>query len=497
MARVRGWQRMCGVVLFCALMATRASAQDVLTTLVNFGGKNGSDPGSLIQGSDGNFYGTTDIGGTNCLNRNGIGCGTVFKTTPDGKLTTLHSFCALAQCADGKNPAGSLLQATNGNFYGTTSTGGSGGPDGCGTVFEMSGAGKLTTLHSFDSTDGCGAGGLLQAANGNFYGTTPWGGVNGGGTVFEISAAGKFTTLYSFCSLPSCTDGSLPVGRLVQATDGNFYGTTMIGGANDNAEFCSNGCGTVFRLTQKGALITLYSFCSLNNCADGYNPEAPLVQATDGNFYGTTYYGGVANAYAGTVFEITSGGNLTTLYSFCTVTNCFDGESPLGPLVQATDGNFYGVTESGGTSSTRGGSIFEITPAGTLTTLYSFCTLPNCADGIFPEAGLLQATNGNFYGTTYQDGSGGDGTVFSLSTGLGPFVSFIRNPAKVGQQFGILGYGLNGTSGVSLNGVAASFKVEFDTLLVATVPTGATTGYVTVNTPGGTLTSNVPFRVLP
>jgi uncharacterized repeat protein (TIGR03803 family) len=287
------------------------------------------------------------------------------------------------------------------------------------------------------------------------------------------------------------------VGPLVQASDGNLYGTTWIGGANDNAVFCSNGCGTIFRLTANGVLTTLYNFCSLNNCADGFNPEASLVQAIDGNLYGTTYYGGVANAYGGTVFRITRAGNLTTLYSFCTVANCSDGVAPIGALVQATDGNFYGVTENGGTGGGSAGSIFEITPAGTLTTLYSFCGLPNCYGGVFPEARLLQAADGNFYGTTYEGGSGGAGTVFSLNTGLAPFVSFIRNPAKIGQQFGILGYGLTGTTSVSLNGIAATFKLQSDTLLIATVPAGATTGYVTVTTPSGALTSNVPFRVIP
>ena len=186
---------------------------------------------------------------------------------------------------------------------------------------------------------------------------------------------------------------------------------------------------------------------------------------------------------------------LTTLYSFC---GCTDGSYPQG-LVQATDGNFYGTTIAGGTN---GGTVFAITPSGSLTTLYTFCSQSGCTDGQSPDGELAQDTNGNFYGTTAFGGTSDDcefgcGTVFSLSTGLGPFVSFVRNPAKVGQTFGILGQGLNGTTGVLLDGAPATFIVKSDTLLEATVPAGATTGPVTVTTPSGTLTSNVPFRVLP
>lgn len=196
----------------------------------------------------------------------------------------------------------------------------------------------------------------------------------------------------------------------------------------------------------------------------------------------------------GTLFEV-SGNHLSTLYTFCNLANCADGSKPVS-LIQGSDGNFYGSTNEGGTGNPRYGTVFKFTSAGALTTLYSFCSTTGCADGKFP-VGLLQATNGIFYGTTGEGGTSNDGTVFSLNDGLAPFVSFIRNPAKVGQQFGILGYGLTGTSSVSLNGVTTGFTVKSDTLLTATVPTGATTGYVTVTTPSGTLTSNVPFHVIP
>lgn len=356
----------------------------------------------------------------------------------------------------------------------------------------------MTTLHTFDEIDGCGPySGLVQAANGNFYGTTSGGGK--GGTVFEITAAGKFTTIYGFCSLPSCADGERPEASLVQGSDGNFYGTTALGGSGLDCPSSQNpdGCGTAFKITPAGKLTTLYSFCSVPNCADGNGPDAPLIQASNGNLYGTAFYGGAnCSPYGcGSAFEITPGGKLTTLYSFCSLPNCADGTEP-GPLVQATDGNFYGTTFAGGTGTGNNGTIFQITSVGTLTTLYSFCSLPNCAEGGLGSAGLLQATNGVIYGTTNAGGTGNDGTFFSLDMGLAPFVSFIRNPAKVGQQFGILGYGLTGTSSVLLNGVAAKFTMHSDTLLIATVPSGATSGSVTVTTPSGMLTSNVPFRVI-
>ena len=204
--------------------------------------------------------------------------------------------------------------------------------------------------------------GLVQATDGNFYGTTPTAGANAsGGTVYKITPSGRLTTLYSFCSQSGCTDGAYPNGRLVQATDGNFYGITNGGGAVSS--------GTVFKITPSGALTTLYSFCAqlVNGvCADGSAPEAGLVQASDGDFYGTTSEGG-ANFY-GTAFKITPGGALTTLYSFCAQSGCTDGSGPDAGLVQATDGNFYGTTPGGGANNL--GTVFKITPGGALTTQF-------------------------------------------------------------------------------------------------------------------------------
>ncbi len=276
----------------------------------------------LVQATDGNLYGTTYLGGAN-----GQG-GTVFKITPSGTLTTLYSFCSQSGCADGSYPGAALVQATDGNFYGTTQYGGANNNSicqgsGCGTIFKITSAGTLTTLYSFCSQSACADGrlsfGLVQATDGNFYGTTEEGGANGQGTVFKVTPIGTLTTLYSFCSQSACADGAEPSAGLVQATDGNFFGTTQFGGANNNSICYSFGCGSVFQITPAGALTTLYSFCSQSGCTDGANPSAGLVQATDGNFYGTTYNGGTSTACSppcGNVFEISPGGTLQTLHSF-------------------------------------------------------------------------------------------------------------------------------------------------------------------------------------
>jgi uncharacterized repeat protein (TIGR03803 family) len=496
------WKIACALFVICAAMAIASSAQ-TLTTLALFNQLNGSGPytAPLVQGADGNFYGTTASGGANCPS--GGGCGTVFKITPEGALTTLYSFCAQSGCTDGIYPYAGLVQGIDGNFYGTTTQGGADGHSG--TVFKITPAGKLTTLYSFCAQTACAdgdypVGGLVQAADGNFYGTTFSGGIgdaqycNGGcGTVFKITPRGTLTTLHSFAGYP--TEGSGPSGALVQGRSGNFYGTTTDGGAYN---VCTLGCGTVFEITPKGTFTTLHSFAGYPG--DGAAPYASLVRGTGGSFYGTTANGGTGGN--GTIFEITTAG-LATIYNFCSQANCTDGGDPESGLVQATDGNFYGTATRGGAYGA--GSIFKITPGGKLTTLYTFCTqgYPNCPDGSFVYAGLLQATNGNFYGTT---NSGGDltcnfiygcGTVFSLNTGLGPFVAFVRGAAKTGQSFSILGQGLTGTTTVSLNGTSAPFTVKSDTLIVATVPSGASSGDVTVTTPSGTLKSNLPFNVIP
>ena len=446
------------------------------------------------------------VQGTNGDLYGGAG-GSVFKVTPSGTLTTLYTFCqqtVYPYCPDGEGPVWQLVQATDGNFYGTTQIGGAYAGSygyGAGSVFKMTPNGTLTTLYSFCALLGCADGefpyaGLAHGVDGSFYGTTWGGGATYSGTVFKVTATGTLTTLHSFCAQGVCGDGSQPEAGLVQGTDGDFYGTTSGGGAFGHG----GGGGTVFKITPNGTLTTLYSFCAQSGCPDGEYPIAGLVQGASGNFYGTTKYGG---AYAqGTIFEITPSGVLTTLHSFCSQSGCPDGADPEAGLVQATDGNLYGTTAMGGAHCDYAcGTIFRISPGGMLTTLYSFCPeghFPACSDGEAPDTGLVQATNGDIYGTTYDGGacSNCGGTVFGLSVGLAPFVKTQPHYGTVGAAVTILGADLTGTTSVTFNGTPAAFSVVSATEITTTVPTGATTGSVQVTTPGGTLDSGGPFLVV-
>ncbi len=431
-----------------------------------FSGTDGSSPyDSLVQGTDGYLYGTTWSEGSH-------GAGTIFKIWPGGKLTTLYNFCSLAKCADGGYPAAALVQATNGNFYGTTFGNGNSacGSFGCGTIFEFTLAGKLTTLYTFCVAAGCKDGAnptaaLVQGRDGNLYGSTSAFGPHLAGTVFKITPAGVFTTLHSF----NGTDGSSPAGALIQGTppEGNFYGTTSGGGAK--------GDGTVFMITSTGTVTVLHSF----DGKDGSDPLGGLVQAAanplPGNFYGTTNGGGAHDS--GTVFKITPAGVLTTLYSFCPAKGCVDGESPAGPLIIGTDGNLWSTTSYGGTDNY--GTIFSITPAGVLTTQHSF----NSTNGEFPVATLAQDTNGVFYGTT-ELGGNGFGTLFSLSIpALTSFVEAQTDTGKVGATIKILGSKLTGATAVDFGTKPASFTVTNPSQITATVPSGALTAAISVTVP--------------
>jgi uncharacterized repeat protein (TIGR03803 family) len=236
----------------------------------------------------------------------------------------------------------------------------------------------------------------------------------------------------------------------------------------------------------------LYSFCAKTNCTDGAEPIS-LVQGTNGNFYGLTFIGGADND--GIVFKLTSAGVLTVLHNFCSSANCTDGANPKGGLIQATDGKLYSTTYNGGAHNS--GTIFKITTDGTLTVLYNFCSVPKgsyCADGSSPAAGVFQSTNGDFYGTTYGGGTG-YGSVYELSTGLDAFVQAIPGSGAVGTQVTILGTDLSGTTAVKFNGVKAAFSVVSATQITATVPSGATTGKIKVTTPSGTLVSSASFQI--
>lgn len=478
---------------FLALAACTSLPAQTLTTLYSLTATDGSAPNGLVQGTDGNFYGTTQA-------YHGILAGTVFKIDPRGAFTTLYNFCSQPNCADGQYPIGSLVLGTDGNFYGTTSQ--SGRYDG-GTIFKITPGGVLTTLYNFCALMACADGmipqaSLLQAVNGDFYGIALQGGAHGDGALFKITPAGKFTTLYSFCSQPACADGLADAAALIQAANGELYGTTS--GRTTNTG--KNGVwSTIFSITERGMFSTFYDFCGADSCT-GILPTA-LVQAPAGEFYGATTYGGAIEG--GTLFKLSPGGTLTTLYNFCAKFShnaCWDGNLPVG-LIAATDGSFYGATLYGGAHALNyGGALFRITEAGDYSLLYSFCSLANCADGAWPAAAPVEGTDGNFYGTTFEGGgecvSGAPhscGTVYRLSLGLAPFIRALPHSGKIGDTISILGTNLTGTTAVAFHGAPATFTVVSPTQITATVPAGATTGAIQVTMPSGTLSSAGPFLI--
>ena len=369
-----------------------AQTAATVTTLARLGGDpDGYHPRApLVDGGDGFLYGTIEAGGP-------PNCGTVFKAAPDGTLTTLYVFTG---GADGANPIGGLVRGGDGNFYGTTSGASSGGT---GTIFRITAAGALTTLHSFDALTGVGVqlnsdGGhphatLIQASDGNFYGTAMFGGANGEGTVFRLSAAGAFAKLADF---PDSFYGGVTAG-LAEGGDGNFYGVAE--GAGDE------GYGAVFKVTPGGALTTFYAF---TDGSDGELPNNGLVKGPDGNLYGTTLRGGGNNV--GTFFRLTTGGALTTLHDFA---DASEGSVGGTPLTLGADGNFYGATNLDGPTGL--GAVYRVTPAGALTVLAGF-TSPDEQDGTEPT-GVLLGGDGNLYGATQYAGNGDAGTVFQVAPG--------------------------------------------------------------------------------
>ena len=363
--------------------------------------------GRLAQGADGNFYGVTDSGGTNDY-------GTVFKVTTNGTLTTLYSFTG---GNDGGYPVAGLVQAGDGNFYGSTEQDGSGYG---GTLFRITPGGTLTTLVSFNNSGPASSpeAEMVLDAAGNMWGTTEDAPPEGGGTVFVLTTNGQFSIIFTFpitdTSDFTAPDGGGPVAALVLGSDGNFYGTAYDGGSapQDSDIYGTLGYGTIYGITSSGFGL-LYSFTggidSGSSTHDGALPEAALVQGGDGNFYGTTADGGTnVDSYGfgcGTVFKVATNGTLITLHAF---TGGSDGMHPVTPLVLGPDGYFYGTTSGGGTNG--GGTIFRITPAGALTTLFS---AGGSSLGGYPN-GLIKGTDGNLYGTT-GSGGGGGGTVIRLS----------------------------------------------------------------------------------
>jgi uncharacterized repeat protein (TIGR03803 family) len=397
--------------LLCAatllLSVFDVSAAEVFTPLYEFSeDENGVNPlAGLIQGTDGNFYGTTQRGGDS-----GHGC--VFRITSAGALTGLYSFTGNS---DGSFPQASLVQGKDGLFYGTTygNEYSTSGP--YGSVFKISAAGKLTTLFTFTyRLQGLNpATGLVQGTDGSFYGTTYYGGTNFVGTIFKIDTNGVLTSLYSFTN---GVDGEYPLGTLVQGTDGYFYGTAYAGG--------QYSLGTVFKITSTGAFVPLHSFAGYRqgHGYDGINPYAGLVLANNGYFYGTTggsmIYAGTIT-FCGTIFQIGSDGAMSNLYTF-SGNAAPQGSNPYAGLIQGSDGFLYGTT-----CYDTFGAVFQASTNGTVSVLHTFT---NGIDGAYSQAGLVQGSDGYFYGTTPggQTRSGANnlgGTIFKINKKLPPWIT--------------------------------------------------------------------------
>jgi uncharacterized repeat protein (TIGR03803 family) len=358
-------------------------AQSTLTTIAHFNGSNGSDPIGVVQGKDGNFYGVTASGGN-------PGAGTVFRLTSEGQLETLVNFNAQI---NGYNPDVPLIVGHDGSLYGTTAGGGGTGGGGFGTVFRVTPEGQFTTLVVFDRTNGARPERpLIQAKDGNFYGTTYMGGIKQQGTLFRLTPSGQLTTLVQFdidfgeASPVKDCPGGLDIfedqnGNLY-VTPGNFYGT----------EYMADGAATIFRLTGDDKLIPLTTFQGLNQGATREAYPNRLIQGNDGNFYGVTLMG--------TFFRLTPDGQRTAIATF-------DRDLFPNSLIQGNDGNFYGTAT--GREETIPGAIFRITPQGQITLLVRFTG----ENGRYPRS-LMQAIDGTFYGTTGQGGQGDRGTIFRL-----------------------------------------------------------------------------------
>jgi uncharacterized repeat protein (TIGR03803 family) len=379
--------------------------------------------------------------------------------------TNLYSFGGLP---DGEQPRAGLFQGTNGNFYGTTYNGGT---SNLGSVFRLTPGGSYTNLYSFGSQPFDGthpSAGLIQGSDGYLYGGTVGGGTNYSGTLFRISLSGSYSNLYSFLGPPN--DGQSAAAGLTRGNDGNFYGVTQGGG--------TNGSGTVFRFTTNGTETMLYSFAGPTN--DGFQPLAPLVLGTDGNFYGTTFFGGITNIPSinfgntlglGTVFRISPGGSYQLLYLFGSTVP--DGFAP-GQLVQANDGNFYGAAFDGGTF-TNHGAIFRITPGGSESLFYSFGSQTNDASN---PGSLMIGSDGNFYGTTTKGGTNDIGAVFRISPGGSETVlySFGSQPNDGNEPLGGLVQANGGNLyGTTLNGGAGTEGMIFELTGAIAYPTNQIT----------------------
>ena len=459
----------------CAFAALPAQGQTP-TVIYTFSGTNNTprnpNDQAIAQGRNGNLYFTTCI-----------------PLSTDSEMFDITTAGTPSMVYTPSNCSYGVTLGTDGNLYSTTGNN-DGGNSIWGTIYKVTPGGVATTLHTFTN----GADGSypywppIEAASGIFYGVTSNQAVDS--TAYSVTSGGTFTTLHTFTG----PDGQ-NISSLVQGSDGNFYGASVLGGTSND--------GVIFRMTPAGAVTVLHNFAG----TDGSQGYWPLMQAKDGNFYGTARSGGTNGA--GVLFKMTPAGVYTVLYNFPSTGNPASGEFPYSGLIQATNNLLYGVT-----SNHQGpwgwGSLYSynITTA-TFTSLYSFS---GDAVGGQPSSPLLQMTDGLIYGTTYVGGNnadcttvendgelvgvGGCGTVFSLDIDAKPFVSLVSTSGKVGSKIGILGQGFSASSVVKFNGVAATTVTRTGTtFLLATVPAGASDGFVTVTTGATTLTSSKKFIV--
>jgi len=400
-------------LLFLSLLAGWAGALPVhaqtgaAVPIFSFSGgtTNGAAPeGNLVLGPDGSFYGTTQGGGST------NNYGTIFKMTTGGALTTLVTF----QGTNGVNPLAGLTLAPDGNFYGTTEYGGTNFANtninaglGGGTVFRLTTNGALTTLATFAVTNGqCPHAGLTWGPGDLFYGTTARGGSFGDGTIFSVTTSGTLTMLTNFNN----ANGNNPTAGLTLGPDGNLYGVTQSGG--------SHSAGTVFKVTPSGILTNLYHFGS--KAADGASPQTTMTLGPDGNLYGATAYTSFTPFdLNGTIYKITTNGTLTTLINF----DFYNGGNPVGSLTLGPDGNFYSTTYFGDNGNNANlGIVYSLTTNGVFTVLAEF----DGSNGAYPVSGLTLGPDNNLYGATTGKGVNGNGTIYKL--GLSPI--FISNPAS-------------------------------------------------------------------
>jgi uncharacterized repeat protein (TIGR03803 family) len=383
------WHNYICVFAFAFLLPLAGAHGQGYSVLYAFNG--GSDGGSpwagVILDKAGNIYGTTSLGGS-------FQHGTIFKLAPDGTETVLY---ALAGGSDGATPRAGVTRDGSGNLYGTAAFGTNGAcQSGCGTAFRLAPAGTFAALHSFTGgADGSNPEGeLLEAGHKHFYGTAICGGhVKCGlnlccGTLYKLSRAGKLAVLYSFTG---GNDGGSPSGKLITDVTGNLYGTTTSGGDLSCGPY---GCGTVYRLAPDGTETVLHAF----HGSDGWAPESGVIMDTAGNIYGTAEIGGggcyQSDEGCGTVFKLTPKGALTVLFKF---DGGSDGGNPGGGLIADAKGNLYGTTQIGGDFNCDCGNVFKLTPDGTLEVLHAFT---GSGDGGQPLAGLVKGPDGYLYGTT-------------------------------------------------------------------------------------------------